>query len=271
MMKFSVLMSIYIKENPSCLREALRSLEEQTLKASEYIIVKDGPITEQLDSILQDFKNREANVKIIQLEKNKGLGLALREGITHCSYEWVARMDTDDIARRDRFEKQILFIEKNPDIAICGTWLEEFDNDNRALTTITRLPISDKDIKMFMKYRNPFRHATVMLKKSSVLSVGNYRDFLWFEDYDLFVRLLANGYKGYNIPEILMDVRVGKDMIARRGGLKYIKIEVKFMKFMYQQGIIGFSRFVFNTLSRTIVRLMPGKLRSYIYYRFLRN
>ena len=122
---FSVLLSVYWKENPDWLRLSLKSIwEDQSLKPAEIVLVKDGPLTDRLEAVISQFK-QSAPLKIVPLSQNQGLGRALNEGLKFCSFDLVARMDTDDISKPDRFEKQIRFISQHPDISVVGSWVDE--------------------------------------------------------------------------------------------------------------------------------------------------
>ena len=272
MAAFSVLLSVYGKENPLFLQESLKSILMQTRKPDEFVIVKDGPLTEALENVISDFLNECGSItKIISLPENKGLGVALQKGVLECTCGFIARMDTDDIAHPDRFEKQMEYLEKHPDISLLGSWIQEFSTDAAHPDTYTRLPCTHEEIARYAKKRNPFRHMTVILKKSAVLESGNYRNFLWFEDYDLWVRLLQHNFKAANLPEYLVSVRADRKMFARRGGLSYFKQEFKFQTFLYESGFISAFSYVKNLLIRGMVRILPNSLRSAIYMNFLRK
>lgn len=270
-MKFSVLMSVYKKEKPEYLIESLNSILKQTMQPDEIIIVKDGPLNKVLDDILESFVEQNHIVKLFPLEKNKGLGVALKEGILACNNELIARMDTDDIAKPNRFEKQLDYMKVHPETALLGTCIEEFSVDNNNPDSKTILPLYHEDIVNFAKSRNPFRHMTVMFKKSAVLASGNYRHFLWFEDYDLWVRIIAKGFKTANLPDFLVSVRAGKDMFARRGGWQYLKQDLKFQGFLKGAGFISYRRYILNVLIRSGVRLVPNKIRTLFYKMLLRK
>ncbi len=272
MLKFSVLMSVYKNEKPDYLREALESIVQQTVMPNEIVIVKDGLLTEELNAVINKYFEKYPTLfKIVAFEKNRGLGLALRDGFLACSYEYIARMDTDDICKPNRFEKQIKYLEENPCTALLGTWIKEFSDDKNNSDTITKLPCEHQEIVKFAKSRNPFRHMTVFFKKQAVLDSGNYRDFLWFEDYDLWVRVIKKGYKVANLPEFLVDVRADNDMFARRGGWKYLKQDLKFQKFLFESKFISTFGFVKNVLVRSIVRMLPNGVRVWVYKGFLRK
>lgn len=269
---FSVLISVYKKEKAEYLKRALQSIINQTLKPTEIVIVKDGPLTKELDECIEDFQKQNSKLfKILSFKENRGLGLALRDGVKACKYEYIARMDSDDISKPDRFEKQFNYLQKHPETALLGTWITEFSKDENKPDTVTKLPCTHQEIIKFAKRRNPFRHVTVVFKKSAVIQSGNYRDFLWFEDYDLFVRILQKGYFTANIPECLVNVKADKDMFARRGGWQYLKQDYKFQKQILKTKYIGKTDFLINIIIRSIVRIIPNKLRSYLYKIFLRS
>lgn len=270
--QFSVLISVYKKEKAECLKQALQSIINQTLKPTEIVIVKDGTLTKEVDECIKIFQKQNLKLfKILAFNKNRGLGLALMDGINACKYEYIARMDSDDISRPDRFEKQFNYIQKHPETALLGTWITEFSKDENNPDTVTKLPCTHQEIIKFAKRRNPFRHVTVVFKKSAVIQSGNYRDFLWFEDYDLFVRILQKGYIAANIPECLVNVRADKDMFARRGGWQYLKQDYRFQKLLLKTKFIGKTDLIINITIRSIVRLIPNKLRSYLYKKILRG
>lgn len=271
MQKFSVLMSVYKNEKVEYLSKAIDSILNQTVLPSEILIVKDGPLTDDLNVYLEDISNKYNIIKFLSLEKNVGLGLALRKGVNACSNELIARMDTDDIAKPNRFEKQLTYLKKHPDIDLLGSGIEEFSINENIPDSKTILPLKHDDIVNFAKKRNPFRHMTVFFKKSAVIKSGNYRHFLWFEDYDLWIRMICNGFKTANLQDILVSVRADKNMFARRGGWKYLKQDIKFQKFLLDIKYITRKSFFMNLVIRTIVRLIPNSLRNKIYVIFLRN
>ena len=270
--EFSVLMSVYKNEKPDYLREALESVVQQTVMPNEIVIVKDGLLTEELDVVIDEYvEGYNELFKVVSFEKNRGLGLALKDGVLACSYEYIARMDTDDIAKLDRFEKQIKFLKEHSEVALLGSWVKEFSKNPQSPDTITKLPCKNEEILQFARSRNPFRHMTVIFKKQVVLNSGNYRGFLWFEDYDLWVRIIQNGYKVANLPEFLVDVRAECDMFARRGGWKYLKQDFKFQGFLLESKFISTFQFVKNIFIRSIVRIIPNSIRVLVYKGLLRK
>lgn len=264
-MKFSVLLSVYKNENPIFLQEALSSIwDQQLVKPSEIVIVEDGPLTADLYLILHEWQLKlNNNLKRVPLKINMGLGRALNEGLNHCSYEWIFRMDTDDISSSDRFQKQVDFIERNPSIDIFSSQIKEFDGSN---STGTRsVPLTHKEIVRFSKTRNPFNHMAVAYKKSVIESVGGYQHHAYMEDYNLWLRVLATGYKSANLNDTLVKVRAGTDMITRRSGKQYINSEWQLFKLKKdlhcQSTLPAFSTFI----ARSVPRLLPNKILTKVY------
>lgn len=267
---FSVLMSLYSRENPVFLEEALFSVYQQELLPSEVLIVIDGDITESLWGVINKYRNM-LPIVTHQLPYNMGLGKALSIGIEVCSNEYIARFDTDDVCSPERFKKQYNLMVANTKVDILGTWVAEFESEPDNHHAIKKTPISHSDILKFAKSRNPFNHMSVMYKKSAVLAAGGYKDDYLYEDYSLWVRMIKNGCETANIPEVLVYARTGNGMEIRRGGLKYAKSEVKIQYSFYKIGFLSISELVRNLAIRIPVRLLPGSIRKFVYRKTLRR
>ena len=266
MAKLSVLMSIYIKEKPEYVEECFKSLLEQTEKANEWVIVEDGPLSKELYEILDRYQERYPNlIKRVPLKENQGLGLALRAGIPQCSNELIARMDTDDIARFDRFEKQLQAFAEDEDLDICGSNISEFETDISDIVAHRNVPAEDLDIKRYQKRRDAFNHVTVMYKKSSVLAAGNYQSCPLMEDTLLWVHMIQNNAKCKNIMEPLVYVRIGHDMFERRGGLSYLKKYSSARKTILQTGYITKGDYYYTVIIQLIVALLPTFIRGWVF------
>ena len=264
-MNFSVLISSYIKDNPDELTIALKSIwDDQTVKPSEIVIVKDGPLSPELDAVIENF-TQHAPVKIVPLEKNQGLGMALAAGVEHCSYDYIARMDGDDISLPDRFAKQIAYMEQHPETAICGGMIQEFSGSPENITGKRVLPLDNNTILQFIKTRNPFNHMSVFFKKQAICDAGNYQHIIGYEDYWLWARVLANGNMGANLPDILVNVRAGKNMLARRRGWNLFKAEIDLAKKLHSVNLLSHLGMLRNMLLKGSIRLMPLFLLSLIY------
>ncbi|MDE4016129.1 glycosyltransferase [Glaesserella parasuis] len=266
-MKFSVLMSLYFKEKPEYLTECFESLKNQTVQADEIVVVFDGAITPELEQVVQNFAEI-LPLNIVRLEQNQGLGKALNHGLTHCRNEWVFRMDTDDICIPERFEKQVAFIEQNPDTIIFGGQIAEFGSDINDIVSYRRVPTETKAIVEFTQKRCPFNHMTVAYQKSAVLECGGYQDLQ--EDYYLWIKLVALGKKVANLPEVLVYARVGNGMVGRRRGIAQAKAEWRLFKLKHQVGMQNVvSGFITFTM-RVIPRLLPTVLLTQ-FYKLLRK
>lgn len=270
MNKFSVLLSVYHKEQPSYMRLSLESIFNQTVRPTEVVLVEDGPLTPELYELIEEYLRKYPELKLVKLAKNKGLGNALNEGLKHCSYELVARMDTDDICKPYRFEKQIKLFEVHPDYDVVGAWIDEFEESIDNINSTRVLPENSDEIYEFAKKRNPINHPVVMFRKSTVEASGGYKHFPLFEDYYLWVRMLLNGAKFYNIQESLLYFRFSPEMFMRRGGFSYACIEAKFLWHIHKLGLVGLGKTCFNILLRFITRIIPNNFRSWIYKKLLR-
>jgi glycosyltransferase involved in cell wall biosynthesis len=271
MTNFSVLVSIYYKETSRNLAQCLESLASQTLLADEVVVVKDGILTDSLEKTLSEWQ-KKLPLKIVGYKENKGLAYALNYGLAYCSNELIARMDSDDICAPDRFEKQIKLFKEYPDIDVLGGFIYEFIDDIKNLVAVRDVPLNDYDIKKYFRRRDPVNHVTVMLKKSSLLKVGNYQDWYLNEDTYLWCRMILAGCKFMNIPAVLVYVRVGKDMYNRRGGLKYFIYDSRLQKYKFDNKIVNFYEYVTNVFIRFIVQvLMPNSIRHFIYRHFFRK
>lgn len=269
--QFSVLMSVYYKEKIENLKIAIESIINQTLRPDEFIIVEDGPIGNDLHSLIEEYTKKYNWVKIVKLEKNVGLGLALREGVLHCNYEYVARMDSDDESVSTRFEKQIKFLIENPEIDAIGCNVDEYDEKLQKIITKRVVPETPKEIAKKLKKRNPVNHPTIIYKKQEVIKVNSYEDFPYFEDYHLWAKMIANGCEFYNIQENLYRFRAGASMIKRRGGKKYLRYIKKLEKSLLELGIINVWEYYCNLLKRYFVAIIPNSFRKVIYKIFLRK
>lgn len=270
MEKFSVLMSLYVKEKPEFLKESLESVCSNSVLPNEIVIVLDGPITNELQLVLNDFVDRYPHLfNFVPLEKNQGLGLALREGMLHCTNELVARMDTDDICRNDRFEKQLQVFTNNSNIDICGSHILEFEGNINNIVAKRVVPLLNDKIKKYQKRRDGFNHVSVMFKKSSVLKAGNYQSCLLMEDTLLWANMFMNGCKGINIDDFLVYVRVGKDMFERRGGFAYFKKYKEGRKKVYKTKFINWWDYIFTLVVQFIVAIMPNMIRGWVFKKML--
>jgi len=271
--KFSVLLPVYYGDKVQYVKAAFDSIVDQSKPPNEIVIVFDGVVSKEIETYINHKSETIENiqVKLIHLPENKGLGEALRIGIENCRYDVVARMDADDVNAHERFEKQISYFIENKDLDLLGSFIAEFESEPSKPVSIRKVPTTQNEIFEFMKKRNPFNHMSVMFRKSAVMRAGSYVHMPYFEDYYLWVRMALNGAVMQNIPEVLVLSRAGENMYNRRGGIKYFKYEVDFQKKLLQLKIIGRTRFLCNLMIRGIIRIIPNKLRKYVYITRLRK
>ncbi len=272
MESYSVLMSLYKKEKPEYLRLAIDSMLHQTVKPDEIVIVEDGPLTEELYAVEKEYVDANPGLfHIVTNEKNLGLGLALNNGLKACRNELVARMDTDDISKPDRCEKQLRRFEEKPELAIVGSHIDEFVGNPDKLISKRRVPTSSDEIYEYAKKRSAFNHPAVMYKKSAVLAEGGYADLKRNQDVDLFGRMLFKGYKAENIDEALLWFRSGDELAARRKSWENTKSYTATIKKFWKMGYSSFSDYAIVAAAQTAMYIMPVKLQSWVYKRFLRK
>lgn len=271
MRNFSVLMSVYAREQSNFFKVALKSIFAQNVLPTEIVLVKDGPLTQELDNVIADFCEKYDSIKIVEIAKNVGLGNALNVGLAACTNDLVARMDSDDLSFPKRFEAQLQIFDKDPNVDVVGAWIDEFEKDTSNIVSTRKLPENHKDIFQYAKSRCPVNHPVVMFKKQSVLDAGGYQHFPLFEDYYLWVRMLLNGAKFYNIQESLLYFRCSPDMYKRRGGWKYAIDECRFQSTIQQMQFINTQTCLKNISIRFTTRILPNFLRTILYKKALRK
>ena len=238
--KYSVLMSVYFKEQPQFLEIAIRSMIEQSIMPDQFIIVKDGPLTPELDAVINDYICRYPELfTIISNETNLGLGPALRKGVLESRNELIARMDSDDFCVTDRIEKQLQVFKKYPEIGMVGSYEAEFIDNVNNVVAVHKVPEKNHEIKQFMRRRCAVLHPTVIFKKSAVIAAGNYQKssvYAIYEDYDLFARMIFDAdIKCFNIQECLYYIRTSEDFYQRRGGVEYAKTVLRFKWHLFRK------------------------------------
>lgn len=268
---YSVLMSVYKNDNPDYLRVSINSILSQTVKTNDFVIVKDGELTDELNRLIDFYDSSYDIFNIISLKENMGLGSALNIGLSYCKNELVARMDADDYCLSTRIEKQLKFLKVNPEVDLLGTQAVEFIGDVNNPVQYNRFPMMHDDIVKYAHSRNPYSHPSVVFKKSKVMEAGGYQQVYLCEDYDLWIRMILHGCKCANLDENLFFVRIGNDFFKRRSGMKYVKSINNLMKRNMKNGFFNFRDYLKNIVIRSIVYLMPNHLRSFIYSKFLRK
>lgn len=274
--KFSVSMCVYGGDDPVHFDAAIRSVVDQTVAPNEIVIVVDGPVPASIENVIEKYRvlfaQGDIQFQVVFLEKNVGHGKARRTSFERCSNDLIALMDADDLSIPERFEKQLLLFDENPHLSIVGGNIQEFIETPNNCVGKRIVPEKDSEIKKYMQKRCPMNQMTVMFRKEDVAAVGGYIDWFCDEDYYLWIRMALAGKYFANIPENLVNVRVGKEMYQRRGGWRYFKSEAKLQRFMLKKQMISFPRYVVNVMERLVIQvLLPNRLRSFFFQKFARS
>lgn len=273
-MKFSVLMSVYINDNPDHFKFALESVSvQQTVKPDQIVIVQDGIVSREIDEIINDLSNRnDIEFTVIKKNINSGLADSLNLGLAACKYEYVARMDADDISVERRFELQTSIMDFDSSLDILGGFIIEFEENDKITSSIREVGLTNEDIIKMSKHRCPFNHMTVMYKKNKVLEVGGYDvSYGKLEDYKLWVDMMSKGCKCRNLSDILVKVRVGNGMLQRRSNPREIQDWDKLQILLRDSGIINRLELIQNRLYIRIFTYCPVWIKKYVYKIMLRK
>ena len=268
---YSVLMSVYKDEKADFLKLSMDSMFNQTVPPTEFVLICDGPVTEELDSLIQNMEDLHSNLRVIRFEKNRGLGYALQIGIQACCCDIIARMDSDDISRPDRCEKELNYLTNHPEISIVGGWIEEFSISPNDIQSTRQVPETDEEIRVFAQTRNPFNHPSVMLRKADVLAAGNYQSVRYLQDYYLWVTMIIMGFKGHNLQEPLVWMRADGSLFKRRSGKLYIQIQLALFKVMLENNFISYPQYLKSCAIRICSGIAPNWLRQIVFKKYLRK
>lgn len=267
--KFSVAMCVYAGDDADNFDAALNSVYDQTLIPNEVVLTVDGPVNDAIDSVIKKYEN-QYGLKVHRLKENMGHGNARRDSLAHCTYDLVAIADADDINVSTRFEKQIKYFKEDFELSAVSSGCFHFSKSINCISNKEYFPISDFEIKKYMRKRCPLCQASAMLKKQDVIKAGGYQDWFCGEDYYLWIRMALVGAKFANSSECLIYVRSNDEQIIRRGGIKYYRSMKALFKFMLDNKIIGIFTYWYNCFSRFILQvLMPSKLRAFVRKKLL--
>lgn len=271
--QYSVLMPVYYKENADHFRTAMESMFRQTVGPEQFVLVCDGALTEDLDQVIGEYQQRYGEMfHVIRLAENKGLGIALQEGLLHCRNELVARMDADDISLPDRMEKQLRVMEENPELAVVGGQIEEFAGDIHNSIGYRTVPVTHEKICKLAGFRNPVNHMTVLMRRSRVLQAGGYQRFHRYEDYNLWVRMLVRGHVFRNVPDLCCYARVNETFYHRRGGWRYFVGACRMELFILAKKMITPLQFAENVAIRFAgTVLLPQGIRGVLFRKIMRR
>lgn len=270
--EITVITSVYTNDDPIDFKTAIASVVDQTMKPKQILLVRDGPVVAPLEEAIRELEQRHPELlKVLRLDKNVGLGEAMRIAVEAAETELLARMDSDDISQPVRLERLYQEFLGHPSLSVVGTGLAEFESDPAKITHIRVLPQEHSRLTKFAQLRSPLNHATVMMRRSEVIKAGNYQPFSSFEDYHLWIRMILNGAEFRNIPDILYLVRTGKGVINRRGGMNYLKNDIRLGFLFYRWRFLSMAGLLSYLVVRVPVRIVPPALRQWIYNTILRK
>ena len=270
-MKYSVVMSVYAKDNPEWFKQAIDSLLNQTIQPDEIVVVADGPLTLQLNTVLSRYKNSRI-ISVVRLKRNQGLGNALNIGIERAKNELIGRMDSDDIAIPNRFQLQLAEFEKHSDLDILGGQIAEFVDDPKEIIGYRKVPATPFEIKQFARRRSPFNHPTVMYKKSMIQQIGGYdTSIIRLEDYDLWLRAIAKGAVCANLDDAILKYRSTTDAVKRRKTFVWLRNHVRARVQFYKNGYISLSDLAYGLATQIILFMIPTKLAKIVFKKAVRE
>lgn len=268
---YSVLMTVWAKDKPEHLALSLQSMLDQTVPSDDLVLVQDGPLTPELEQVIDRFQIDHPALHPIALPENVGLGAALNQGLAHCRHDLVARMDADDIALPGRCALQLAAFEADPALDIVGGYAYEFAGDNLENHSLKTVPLDQAAIYRYGRRRNPFIHPTVMYKKSTILAQGGYSNLRRGQDMDLFSRLLHAGGKGQNLPVPLIRFRSGEDLYQRR---KSWRASQNYIATIYRSWRRGYARLPDLLIAATVrltMLILPLPVLKLLYRKLLRK
>lgn len=270
MVKFSVVMPVYAKDRAEWFEQAIESVLGQTVPSDDIIIVADGPLTEELENTLGKYAAHDT-ISVVRIEKNQGLSNALNLGINNAKHDLIARMDSDDIAVKERFELQVAAFSKNKKLGILGGQIAEFIDNPEEIVSYRKVPVGHDEIKTFARRRSPFNHPTVMYKKSVIQGLDGYDvTAVRIEDYDLWLRALNNGVVCENIDAVLLKYRSTRDAIKRRKTFKSLKSHINARAKFLSRGYISFSDFCYGAVTQTALFVLPNSVADAAFKKVVR-
>ncbi len=269
---YSVLMSVYKNEKPGILRDSIQSIYDQTVPTDDFVLICDGSLTKRLGEVIDEMQKKFGKkMRVIRLSENHGLGYCLRMGVNECKNDLIARMDADDIAVKERCEKELEVFNQNSELSVVGGLVAEFEVTTKDVKSIRKVPETNEEIIKFAKWRNPMNHPSVMFKKNDVLAVGNYPEIRRCQDYYLWINMLMAGYKLYNIQEVLVYMREDRTTFERRSGWQYFKNQKELIDAMREKKFISIPQYAGALLVRFCSAMAPNGLRQTMFKKLMRE
>lgn len=266
MPEVSVIMAVYNKPGSlTVLSEAIDSILHQSFKDLELILCDDGS-TDETVPFLEELKKRDERIRVIQNKVNQGAAHARNQGILVSKGKYIAIMDSDDISRKTRLEKQYTYLEKHPEISYVGCkgefFVEKPGDDGECYW------FCEKPVARDFLFTLPYVHASIMARKEAFEKTGGYdqsKRVLRCEDYDLLLRMEGNGLQGANLDEVLYDIRRDKNQYKRR---KYrYRIKEARMRFRNYRKLGLMPIGIVYAVKPLLVGLLPWKVLAIVQKR----
>lgn len=221
---FTCLLPVWSGDAPAAFLQAARSVEKSTLPPDEILICQDGPLSRELGRMVADLL-RDPRYRLAANEGPRGLHHNLNRAALTVRTPWIARMDADDLNRSDRFAAQVAFLSAHPRVDVLGGSIVEIAEDGSRRRRVT--PLTHDEIVRRARWRSPVNHMTVFMRRQAFLAAGGYPDVPRKEDYGLWLRMIARGAVFANLPQDLVEVRLGPDFARRRAGLLSARSEYR--------------------------------------------
>lgn len=271
-MKYSILVLTYYKENPLYLKECLDSMFSQTLPSDDVVLVCDGKLTDELYAVIRQYQTAYPDIfRPLFLDKNYGVAYASNIGIKNCRNEIIIKMDSDDISYHDRCRLQTEVFEKNPSVGVCGGYIREFESTTGKEISVKKVPLEHDEIVKYSRRRNPVNNPSLAFRKSCALKIGGFENLSRCEDYDFICRLLMNGVKALNLPEILVDYRINPANYNRRRNFKNTRYFLKVRWKNFKKGYCSFTDFLVPSAAQILLFLLPVRITEAFYRKILRK
>jgi glycosyltransferase involved in cell wall biosynthesis len=274
--KASILLTVYTKSNGAYLDECFNSIYNQTYLPNEILLIQEGEISSETRDVIEKWKLKFKNIfthKIIDFQNGPmgfGLPSSLNYGIKEAKFDYIIRMDTDDICDKSRIEKQLKFADNNPEIDLFGSHIIEFDEDLKFETGSRKVPLTQRSIVKSSKFKNPFNGPAVVFKKQVALELGGYPIVASNEDYCFWALFIINNKKLQNLDEYLVNMRGGDGIIDRRSSKRYRKGELMSLMYLRKIGFFNSYEYYAHVFFKTIFRNMPFIFIKQFYNKLLR-
>ena len=227
----AVIMSLYHNDKFDYVSQAINSILNQTYSDFDFYIQYDGHVKDDVDLYLSSLS--DTRIHIYKRDENRGLAKSLNEllaVVMPLNYQFIARMDADDISTLDRFEKQVNYLQNHPNIDVVGGAINEIDENGMNRGKVTSYPCSSDECRAFFAKRNPLAHPTVMFRRSFFDKTGWHypTDYDCNEDTRLWHEGFKHGCKIANVPDVVLNFRMTDDMFKnRRNGKEFAKSQLK--------------------------------------------